>query len=303
MKMGRRYAGNTDDFIEFALYMLPRYIRRIERYKRRYDKIYIKKEKEFHHHKDKEDKKENFFLDEFVDKKMLMDIIKKNLFDQKDALSGEEKGSKKSKLSNKHNPDDTILKKGMEKADKILDKAIDNTMTADHDRSPKKDNGDSHKDPAKNDVPQHKDESKEENKNIMYTSSTRIKVRYAETDKMGIAHHSNYYIWFEAARGDFIKKAGITYKDIEDKGIMMPLVETYCKYSKAAKYDDDLIIEASIADFNPVKISFNYRVLNEKNSQLLAKGKTTQTFIDKKFKIVNLKKKYPELWDKLQLLR
>ncbi|WP_446899816.1 acyl-CoA thioesterase [Clostridium sp. LBM24168] len=137
----------------------------------------------------------------------------------------------------------------------------------------------------------------------MYTSSTKIKVRYAETDKMGIAHHSNYYIWFEAARGDFIKKADITYKDMEKKGIMMPLVETYCKYSKAAKYDDDLIIETFIAEFNPVKISFNYRVLNENNGEVLAKGKTTQTFINEKFKIINLQRKYPELWDKLQSLR
>lgn len=137
----------------------------------------------------------------------------------------------------------------------------------------------------------------------MYTSTTRIKVRYAETDKMGIAYHSNYYIWFEVARGDFIKKLDITYNEMEKMGILMPLVETYCKYSRPAKYDDDLIVETSIGKLTPVKIIFNYKVINEITGKSVAQGKTTQAFVNRDFKIINLQKKHNDLWNRLQLLK
>ncbi|WPC44657.1 thioesterase family protein [Clostridium sp. JS66] len=137
----------------------------------------------------------------------------------------------------------------------------------------------------------------------MYTSETKLTVRYVETDKMGIVHHSNYYPWFELARGDFIKKIGMKYSEMESLGLMMPLVESYCKYYEGAKYEDDIIIETSIEKITPVKVIFNYNVIRELDGKLLAKGKTTQTFIDKDFKIVNLKKKYSDLWEKIQQLK
>ncbi|AKN30651.1 4-hydroxybenzoyl-CoA thioesterase [Clostridium carboxidivorans P7] len=137
----------------------------------------------------------------------------------------------------------------------------------------------------------------------MYTSETKLTVRYVETDKMGIVHHSNYYPWFELARGDFIKKIGMKYSEMESLGIMMPLVESYCKYYEGAKYEDEIIIETSIEKITPVKVIFNYDVIRELDGKLLAKGKTTQTFIDKDFKIVNLKKKYSDLWEKMQQLK
>lgn len=137
----------------------------------------------------------------------------------------------------------------------------------------------------------------------MYISNTNIKVRYAETDKMGIAHHANYYIWFEEARGDFIEKINISYKEIEDMGIMMPIIETHCRYMRASTYSDILNVQTSIGELSPVKIIFNYRVINKESGELLAKGSTTQTFINNNFKIINMKKKYPEIWDKLQTLK
>lgn len=144
---------------------------------------------------------------------------------------------------------------------------------------------------------------KKENYIIMYTSITKIKVRYAETDKMGIAYHSNYYIWFEVARGDFVKKIDITYNQMEQSGILMPLVETYCKYLRPSRYDDELIVKTSIEELTPVKIVLDYRVMNEATGKLIAKGKTTQTFINRDFRILNLEKKYTQLWNKLQLLK
>lgn len=137
----------------------------------------------------------------------------------------------------------------------------------------------------------------------MYKSTTKLKVRYAETDQMGIVHHSNYYVYFEAAREDFIAGTGIRYKDMEDSGIMMPLVETQCRYIEGAKYDDLLIIETSLEELTPAKISLQYTVIREIDGKQLAKGKTILAFVDKEsFRVLNLKRKFPEIWGKFQVL-
>ncbi|MGL4773003.1 MAG: acyl-CoA thioesterase [Clostridium sp.] len=131
-------------------------------------------------------------------------------------------------------------------------------------------------------------------------SSTKIKVRYAETDAMGIVHHANYYVYFEVAREDLIKEYGIAYNDLEKQGIMMPLVETQCRYIEAAKYDDDLIVEAEMSELTPIKARISYVVKREKDGGLVARGETLQTFVDSKsFKIVNLKRVREDLWSLL----
>lgn len=138
----------------------------------------------------------------------------------------------------------------------------------------------------------------------MYKSTTELKVRYAETDQMGIVHHSNYYVYFEAAREDFILGAGISYKEIEGKGIMMPLVETQCRYIEGAKYADELIIETSLQELSPVKVVLEYKVIRVKDGRLISKGKTVQTFVDSdSFKIVNLKKSNADLWERFERLK
>lgn len=130
----------------------------------------------------------------------------------------------------------------------------------------------------------------------MHFTETKIRVRYAETDQMGIVHHSIYYVWFELARDEFIESFGIPYKQMEEMGIMMPLVETNCKYIIPAKYSDRLIIKTYIKELNPVKIELYYEVYKEGDSKVIAKGSTLQTFVDRNFRIINLKKKFPELY-------
>jgi acyl-CoA thioester hydrolase len=138
----------------------------------------------------------------------------------------------------------------------------------------------------------------------MYKSTTNLKVRYAETDQMGIVHHSNYYVYFEAAREDFIAEAGISYKDMEDQGIMMPLVETQCRYIEGAKYADKLIIETTIEELSPAKVTLQYNVIREADGKVISKGKTVQAFVDSSsFRIINLKKKYPGIWERLESLQ
>lgn len=136
----------------------------------------------------------------------------------------------------------------------------------------------------------------------MHIEKTKIKVRYVETDKMGIVHHSNYYAYFEVGRGEYIKNIGMTYSEMESQGLMLPLVESQCKYMEAAKYEDDLIIETYVDEITSVKIVFNYNVKRESDNRFIAKGRTVQAFVGDDFKIVNLKKKNPELWSKMELL-
>ena len=129
-------------------------------------------------------------------------------------------------------------------------------------------------------------------------SMTNIRVRYAETDAMGIVHHANYYLYFEVAREDLIKELGISYKEIEEMGIMMPLVETECKYIEAAKYDDELIIQAKIIELTAVKVRIEYNVIKKENNKVIAKGSTLQTFVNRSdFKIVNMKRFNNDLWN------
>lgn len=133
----------------------------------------------------------------------------------------------------------------------------------------------------------------------MYIHETKIKVRYVETDRMGIVHHSNYYSWFEVARGEFITDTGMTYSDMEEEGIMMPVLESSCKYIQAAKYEDILIIQAWIHEINGAKAIFNYKVIREKDNKIIATGSTKHAFVNNKFKIVNIKKVKPDIWNKL----
>lgn len=137
----------------------------------------------------------------------------------------------------------------------------------------------------------------------MKKTVTDIRVRYAETDQMGVVHHANYYVYFEAAREDLIKEIGIRYSEMEDMGIMMPLVETQCRYIKGAKYDEELVVETSVDALTPVKIVINYNVKDKNSGEFIAKGKTTQAFVDKNsFKIINMKKENLEIWTKIEKL-
>ncbi|EJE7234460.1 thioesterase family protein [Clostridium sporogenes] len=137
----------------------------------------------------------------------------------------------------------------------------------------------------------------------MYIDRTETTVRYVETDQMGVVHHSNYYPWFEIGRTEFTKATGMKYTDIENIGVMMPLTESYCKYMKPAKYEDEIIIETSIEKLTPVKIIFSYKIIKKENNELLAKGNTTQAFVDKNnFRVINLKQCNEELWNKFMEL-
>ena len=116
----------------------------------------------------------------------------------------------------------------------------------------------------------------------MFTSTTQIRVRYAETDQMGVVYHSNYFPYFESARAESIRQLGFTYADMEKMGIIMPVIDVHCRYLRPAVYDDLLTIKTMLKEL-PVhhKIEFHHEVFNEKN-ELLAVGKIILYFMEAK---------------------
>jgi acyl-CoA thioester hydrolase len=105
-----------------------------------------------------------------------------------------------------------------------------------------------------------------------------ISVRYAETDKMGVAHHSSYLLWFELARTGLLREAGFAYRDLEAGGAMLPVVEYGARFFKGAHYDDVLTIESSVMDIRSRVVSFLYRV--RRGDELMAEGFTKHVCVD-----------------------
>lgn len=132
---------------------------------------------------------------------------------------------------------------------------------------------------------------------------TRLQVRYAETDRMGVVHHSRYFPWFEVGRTEFFKSTGMTYDEIERQGVLLPLVDCYSKFIQGARYGDDVWIEVKLEEVGVAKCKFSYNVIRCEDEKLLATGYTTHGFTTPEFKPVNLKKTYPHIFELLCKLR
>jgi acyl-CoA thioester hydrolase len=127
-------------------------------------------------------------------------------------------------------------------------------------------------------------------------TKTSFIVRYAETDQMGIVHHSNYAIWYEAGRTNFLKDVGISYSSIEEKGVLLPLYELNCKFISPAKYEDEIIVITNLKSLSRVRIIFSYQVIDAINNKLIATGETMHAWTDKTLKPVNAEKIIPEVY-------
>ncbi len=132
---------------------------------------------------------------------------------------------------------------------------------------------------------------------------TKIQVRYCETDRMGVVHHSRYFPWFEVGRTEFFKQTGISYDAIEKQGVLLPLVDCYCKFIQGAVYGDEIYIAVSLESLGVAKCKFAYEILRAEDEALLATGYTTHGFTTPDFQPVNIKKKFPELYELLDGLR
>lgn len=113
----------------------------------------------------------------------------------------------------------------------------------------------------------------------MYISETKVRVRYAETDRMGYVYYGNYATFYEVGRVEALRQLGLSYKEMEDSGIMLPVLEFSIKYFKPAFYDEELTIKTIIPEVPQARIKFLYECYNSKNI-LLNKGETTLVFVN-----------------------
>lgn len=130
---------------------------------------------------------------------------------------------------------------------------------------------------------------------IMFYYYTK-KVKYYETDMMGVVHHSNYIRWFEEARIEYMRNADISYRKMEDEGIQIPVVSVACKYRSPALFDDDITIKAWVKKYNGIIVELAYEVSRTGDGTLLATGESSHCFVDKNdFKPLVLKRERPDL--------
>jgi acyl-CoA thioester hydrolase len=124
---------------------------------------------------------------------------------------------------------------------------------------------------------------------------SEIRVRYAETDKMGIVHHSNYLVWFEFGRSEFCRSRNFSYKEMEEKdNALMVVAESYCRYKSPAHYEDVLIIRTKVAELRSRSLRFVYEIYRPSDQLLLAEGETLHLVTDTNKKVRTLPESYRE---------
>ena len=129
----------------------------------------------------------------------------------------------------------------------------------------------------------------------MPVSQTRIRVRYAETDQMGVVYYANFFIWFEVGRVELLRQLGFHYKQMEiDDDCHLPVVEATCRYRLPARYDDQIVLETRVSALRSSVIKFAYRLLcvNDETPRLLAEAETVHVVVDRGMKKRLLPEKY-----------
>lgn len=124
-------------------------------------------------------------------------------------------------------------------------------------------------------------------------SESRLRVRYAETDQMGVVYHANHFIWFEIGRVDLMRQLGVTYRDLErDHGCFIPVVDARCRYKAPARYDDEIIVRTHLRNVRESVIHFGYELLRASDGEVLAEGETMHMILDSKMKPTPLPENY-----------
>lgn len=130
--------------------------------------------------------------------------------------------------------------------------------------------------------------------------STEVRVRYADTDAMGVVYHANYLVWFEVGRVELMRAWEIPYIDFEKRGFFVPVVESTIRWISPARYDDLLRVETSVAELSPAKVKFAYRIVRPADGRILCEGYTLHAFVNFSGRPVALAKLAPDLYEALQ---
>jgi acyl-CoA thioester hydrolase len=112
-------------------------------------------------------------------------------------------------------------------------------------------------------------------------SHSRVRVRYAETDQMGVVYYANYLVWFEVGRADLLRDSGWNYRDMETEGFSLPVIEAHCAYRESAKYDDEIEVRTTGAMLSPVRVQFSYEIVRVADATTLATGTTVHAALDR----------------------
>ena len=131
-----------------------------------------------------------------------------------------------------------------------------------------------------------------------HTCETRFRVRYAETDKMGVVYYANYLVWMEVGRTDYCKSIGFNYREMENEDANMAVAEATCRYIAPARYDDEILVRTSVERLSRRLVTFAYSISNGADGQLLAEGKTVHITVGKDGRTCSIPERYYTLMTK-----
>ncbi|MEK3910368.1 thioesterase family protein [Paenibacillus sp. FSL H7-0331] len=121
-----------------------------------------------------------------------------------------------------------------------------------------------------------------------------LRVRYQETDQMGVVYHTNYVNWFEIGRTELIRSMGMTYKEIEEKGVLLPLIDLQMQFKLPANYDDLITIRTRIAEYSSIRLHFDSEI--RRGEELLVSGCTKHVWVNRAWKPTRIDRALPELY-------
>ena len=131
----------------------------------------------------------------------------------------------------------------------------------------------------------------------MLVNKTKVRVRYKDTDAMGISYYANYLVWFEVGRTEWLRSLGPSYNELVEGGLFIPVIKVSCQYKAPSRFDDELTVITRIESLRGVRVTFSYEIRREES--LIALGSTEHAFVNEKGRPVALRKKNPFLWKKL----
>jgi acyl-CoA thioester hydrolase len=120
----------------------------------------------------------------------------------------------------------------------------------------------------------------------------RLRVRYAETDQMGVVYHANYLVWMEVGRVEYCRACGFRYRDMEAQGVLLAVVEAHCRYVSPALYDEEVIVSTGIEEATARAVRFTYRIVSGEDGRLLAEGFTKHVFCGRDRRAAKLPKQF-----------
>ena len=120
-----------------------------------------------------------------------------------------------------------------------------------------------------------------------------VRVRYAETDRMGVVYHANYLVWFEIGRTEYCRARGFSYREMEENSdSFLVVAESYCRYKAPAYYDDDLIVRTHVTEMRRRSVRFGYEILRASTAQIIAEGETGHVVTDRSNRVISMPEAY-----------